>query len=529
MTLPTNAAFLRLSKRAETSARETLIHTFVDVGPLFTLLTSRDHQILFGRRGTGKTHALSYLADSREREHDVVVLVDLRNIGSNGGLYGDATRPLQERATGLLIDVLTEIHEALYRHFVAHDDGVDLAEAGPALDAIAEAITQVQVLGEVEQEVGSATGRKATEQTGASVSVGKGGPKATVGVNAGQEDSISHTTLERRRGRERLYVNFGSTGAAFRRISGLLKEHHLWILLDEWSSIPIPPQPYLADLLRRSIFPINGITVKIAAIEQRAEFQLRSEQGDYIGIEVGADASADISLDDFMVFENDEERAKAFFRSLISRHAIAVTSGTDLEGKIPQDSGELVRVAFTEKRAFEEFVRSAEGVPRDAINVLALAAQRGLSEPISVQHVRVAAKNWYQRDKDKVVAANEKAKDLLHWIIDTVIGERRARAFLLRSDQADDLIEALYDARVLHLLKRSVSTHDQPGVRYDVYKIDYGCYVDLIATAKAPQGLLPLDTDAKDPVQFVDVPPDDYRSIRRAILSLEKFYERAGG
>jgi hypothetical protein len=436
---------------------------------------------------------------------------------------------MQERATGLLIDVLSAIHEGLYVHFIDRDRGIDLAEVGPALDAVADAITQVQVLGEVEQESGSTIGRKESDRAGASVAIDKAGPAVKVGVSTGQEDSVSQTRTERRRGQERLHVNFGATGAAFRRIAELLSNRHLWILLDEWSSVPLPLQAYLADLLRRSIFPITGITVKIAAIEHRSEFQLRSEQGDYIGIEVGADASADISLDDFMVFENDEERAKAFFRNLISRHAVAVTSGTDLDGKIPQDSAELIRVAFTEKRAFEEFVRSAEGVPRDAINVLALAAQRALSEQISVQHVRVAAKNWYQRDKDKAVSANEKARDLLHWIIDVVIAQRRARAFLLRSDSADELIEALYDARVLHLLKRSVSTHDQPGVRYDVYKIDYGCYVDLIATAKSPQGLLPLDTDPGDPVQFVDVPPDDYRSIRRAILSLDKFYDGSGG
>jgi hypothetical protein len=530
MTLPTNAAFLKLSKRAETSARETLMQTFVDVGPLFTLLSSPDHQILFGRRGTGKTHALSYLADAREKAGDVVVLVDLRNIGSNAGLYGDASRPLQERATGLLIDVLTEIHEALYRHFVTHEDGVDLAEAGPALDAVADAITQVRVVGDVELESNAASTSRQSAKTSASLGLGKEGPIAEVSADHELDQSGSHSRSERRRGREHLYVNFGSTGAAFRRLASLLKSRRFWLLLDEWSSVPVVLQPYLADLLRRSLFPITGMTIKIAAIEQRSEFQIRSEKGDYVGIEVGADASADISLDDFMVFDNDEERAKAFFRNLITRHAAAITTGSELETEVPKDGADLVRQAFTEKRAFEEFVRAAEGVPRDAINILALAAQRALGEPISVQHVRVAAKNWYQRDKDNTVAANERARDLLHWIIDTVIGERRARAFLLRSDAGDDLIDALYDARVLHVLKRSVSTHDQPGVRYDVYKMDYGCYVDLIATAKAPQGLLPFDDETSGTtMKYIDVPPDDYRSIRRAILSLERFHTRAGG
>jgi hypothetical protein len=458
---------------------------------------------------------------------DVVVLIDLRNMGSNGGLYGDTSRPLYERATGLLIDVLTAIHEGLYQSFLTHEEGIDLAEAGPALDALAEAITQVRVLGDVQKESNSTSSSKNVGLSRARFALHGNAPSFTVEASNGDENSMSRARSEVRRGRELLYIDFGSTGAAFRKLTSLLRGRHLWVLLDEWSSVPLVLQPYLADLLRRSLFPVTGLTVKLAAIEQRSEFQLRADEGDYVGIEVGADASADISLDDFMVFENDEERAKGFFRNLITRHAVAVASAPGVETEIPKDPLELVRQAFTEKRAFEEFVRSAEGVPRDAINILALAAQRALDEPISVQHVRLAAKNWYQRDKDKSVAANEKAKDLLHWIVDTVIGQRRARAFLLRSDSNNELIEALYDARVLHILKRGVSTHDQPGVRYDVYKIDYGCYVDLISTVKAPMGLLPTGSENDESMQFIDVPPDDYRSIRRAILVLDAFY--AGG
>ena len=54
----------------------------------------------------------------------------------------------------------------------------------------------------------------------------------------------------------------------------------------------------------------------------------------------------------------------------------------------------------------------------------------------------------------------------------------------------------------------------KPELDFDVYKIDYGCYVDLINTTKSPQGLFQFD-DGED---FAEVPRDDYRSIRRAIL-----------
>lgn len=73
MLSPLNTAFLKISRRAETYDRAQLVATFVDIGALFTLLSNRDHQVLYGRRGTGKTHALYYLADSVEAKGDLSV------------------------------------------------------------------------------------------------------------------------------------------------------------------------------------------------------------------------------------------------------------------------------------------------------------------------------------------------------------------------------------------------------------------------------------------------------------------------
>jgi hypothetical protein len=70
---------------------------------------------------------------------------------------------------------------------------------------------------------------------------------------------------------------------------------------------------------------------------------------------------------------------------------------------------------------------------------------------------------------------------------------------------------------LLHILKRGRSSPHEPGVRYDVYNLDYGCYVELLrTTTRTPLGLLLTDDDT-----YVEVPPDDYRSVRRAILRPE--------
>jgi hypothetical protein len=176
-------------------------------------------------------------------------------------------------------------------------------------------------------------------------------------------------------------------------------------------------------------------------------------------------------------------------------------------------------------------VRAAEGVPRDAFNVLSLAAQKAIAEKISIQVVRAAARNWYQRDKEAAVRSSTEAQDLLNWIIDQVIGTKKARAFLLRSNTRHPLIDTLFDARLLHIAKKSISSKDEPGVRYDAYKLDFGAYVDLLTTKAAPIRFL-MDDESDDGAReneaaaLVEVPKDDYRAIRTAILDLKRFSER---
>ena len=515
-----NRALMRLSRRAEKANLQRLVQTFVDVGPLFTLISINDHQIVFGRRGTGKTHALQYLSGMMRDIGDLVSYSDLSNLGSSGGIYSNQEIPITERATRLLIDTLLDIHENLLEIFVDNAEIYDLSQTGPLLDELAEAVTQVKVTGTVEKElsINLSTNRQSTIQAGVSATPQKIGGKLT----ATERTDIKQDDTGKRKvtGVERHTVHFGAVRRVLEKITEVVSSHKIWLLFDEWSSIPLELQPYLADLLRRSIFPIRNITVKIAAIDYRSRFQLSEIERDYIGIEVGADASADINLDDFMVFDNNVTLAREFFKSLFHKHLVVadVLESTDLEN---WSADKMISTMFTQVTAFDELVRSAEGVPRDGIHIASLAAQYAVKDRISVQHIRKASKNWYQTGKEAAVHSKEKAMALLHWIVDQVIGDRKARAFMLRSNINHPLIKDLFDSRVVHILKRGISTHDEPGVRYDAYKLDYGCYVDLMTTSRAPKGLFEVSPTERS--EYVDVPSDDYRSIRRAILDLSMF------
>jgi hypothetical protein len=522
MTTPINLGLLRLVKRAEASEPLVLLKTFVGTGMLETLLTSRDHQIIYGRRGTGKTHALHYLAETRRATGDLPVYIDLRIVGSSTGIFADDKIPLPERGTRLLRDILSSIHAQLLQYAIDSND-LDLSVIGNHLDAFLDAATHVEIVGgDVTSERRSANNTTEALRTTVGGNIALQGPTLSAQLGIDHGASASHENRESTSGQRRHRVNFGAIGQTLGHIVESVKPRRLWILLDEWSAIPLDIQPYVADLIRRCVLPVQRITAKIAAIEQRAEFQISGERGDYIGIEVGADVSADLNLDDFMVFENDSKKAVSFFRRLIYNHYSAIRLQED--GVVIDSNDEVfARDAFTQKNALEELVRAAEGVPRDAINIIGLCAQRAIDSQISVGHVRAAAKTWYQRDKETSVSVNTEAKSLLHWIVDEVIAHRKARAFLLKSGLRNAIIDSLFDARVLHLLKRNISSQEEPGRRYDVYKIDYGCYVDLLTTTKEPIGLLPAGGDEQTDLTYVEVPPDDYRAIRRAILDMSTF------
>ncbi len=110
MTSSINKAIFGLQRRAENVEAATLVSTFVDSGLTFSMLSTIDHQILYGRRGTGKTHVLRYLLESQKNLGDICIYIDLRTIGSNGSIYSDNTIPILERATRLALDTITFLY-----------------------------------------------------------------------------------------------------------------------------------------------------------------------------------------------------------------------------------------------------------------------------------------------------------------------------------------------------------------------------------------------------------------------------------
>jgi hypothetical protein len=296
----------------------------------------------------------------------------------------------------------------------------------------------------------------------------------------------------------------------------------LYILLDEWSSVPQDIQPYLAEFLKRGVLPVSACVLKIASLEYRSHFNTRRDGGELIGFELGADISTAQDLDDYYVFDRNPDQIATIYADMLLRHLAIELPEHYLADSYRASTGEhLASKLFTERATFNELARASEGVVRDLINIFTLAffhAHRRGRASIDRRAVLEAARQWFEQDKAQHL--DEKMHTVLRRIVDEVIGERKARSFLLpRELEKNALIQRLFDQRLLHQMQRGYADKDNPGVRYNIYSLDYGTSVDLMGTIKQPQIDLDQPSEAEEGQADLVVPFDDKRSIRRVILT----------
>ena len=480
-----NRLVISAYKRAENPSDEHLQKTFVPISSLESSLRVPEHQVLYGRRGTGKTHMLRYLGNAKRAEGVAAVYVDLRRIGSSPDIYGDPSTSITQRATVLLVDVIEAIHTSLLElvitdpHFSPYLGGV-----GQSLDLIAAAATQVEVRGIVETEVSSTSSRERGRRRSIGGKVQRG-LSVEGSAESSQVDKNDASIRRNETGVEQFNIIFGQLTVAMRKLVEALPTKALWIMLDEWSSIPLDLQPFLADLLRRNAFTVPGIAVKIGAIERRSQFMLPGDRGEYIGIEPSSDTSATLDIDDYLTFDHDRSNVADFFQRVLFKHVDVfmqdVTPESRIEFSGPED---LLRVAFEEGPAFPSLITASEGVPRDALQIAAIAATLAGGEPISEADIRHANRDYFRRDKEGQISAA--ATRALDEIVRECVRQGVRVIALARSRQSSkQVVQELFDARLLHRrAQRTYLPGDETLQTYDLFLVDFGCFVDLIQAGR---------------------------------------------
>ncbi|MCP1311301.1 ORC-CDC6 family AAA ATPase [Paenibacillus tyrfis] len=477
-------------------------------------ISNIQNQVIYGRRGTGKTHLLKafqeLLVTDFQSEKKLPIYIDLRKLlplipsGNNDPVL-----------LGILIfkyiiqevcDVLVENVKFIFdfNHFEFRTDNTESEK----LQWLAEKLKKLNYSFDGKEF------KKLDEfklnQEEISKLVGSLKLNKSPEFNASGEKQIKDTT-ETKKG---LYLSFADISNILSDIPEGLDLRRIIVLLDEWSEIPIESQPFLAELVKRA-FITSKFSFKIAAIPFRTKLGYSTESK-FFGLEEGGDIFG-FNLDNRLVYEVNKQQTRDFFNELLFKHITSINQDIHkiyLDPNTRKASTGFINEFFA-TQALREILLASAGVPRDFINLFINSYDKFLlntssaNKRIGVRHIRLATIDWYKTDKKERVDNNYHARQLLEKIVNEIVLKKQKTHFLIPDKHANNVyLQQLIDLRVIHLRKVGYSHQDNKGVSYNVYSIDYGCYTSINIPQSSLDSALLSDLDTID----------NFRDIRRVSL-----------
>jgi len=457
-----------IERRAE---RETdyrkLYDIYVDKGVLSELSITQN-QVIYGRRGVGKTHLFYFYRDHLLSSSQSIIfqIHDCQRLGSALALVSSDSRQVAASMfRELLNDIATKCFDSLDS---IESDASRAKRAGEAILAFQDVIDKR--------------------------------------AHDGSFD----------------FRNLGDTLDRFRIAFGA---ERLIIALDEWVAVQPSVQPFLAELIKRTFLPRSEFVIKIAAVTYQSKMSTEYD-GKIIGLETGADVFGDIHLDTYFVWDEDQLGVQQFFGQVIYNH-LCDSIGWDLQLAPDEKLKRVIKTFFTQEDGFVQICRAAEGNCRDLLNIFRMSYSEFRRDTsanrIAIPHIRIAAETWYRQEKLRNISGEGKLEDFLNFLVQDVIRNRRSKTFMVSyRDITHPLLARLFTARLLHPLRTTWSHPDRPGEPYHLVTMDYGCYLALQGTRAEPAQQVFFFGPDEATGQFNDlVPLDDRRSIRRIVLSRE--------
>ncbi len=499
-TKPFQLAVKNIDFRSE--RRGEYLNIFEDWGILDSL-DNNTNQVIFGRRGSGKTHLIGSFEEKNDRikgNNKLVVFVDLRYATTISVV--DAKD--QEKRKLFAFEffwrttylIFIELKNKLERLHVESPGNTEKDKIEDALSKVNELLDLISE-NKISHQVGILEYEKIYRPIG----------------------------FKTKNGEQKEYLRESSVKEYLENIVEAVGLDYVVILLDEWSSIPSSVQPYLADMIKKALIISPKISAKISTIRFRTRFSTSENAEDSYGLELGADVFGDIDLDTIKVWEKDLQGAVDFYKKLLLKHLKFELKKFGIEdnniGQI-----ELVKDLFSSDDAFRELVRAGEGIPRDFLNVFKRSYSQYYDDKekkaITMKHIRIAALNWYEEDKLANIDRDSQAYKMLERIINQVITKFKKKAFLVNSEfSRDEYLQYLVDSRLLHRIHQGWSSKAEPGKRYDIFSLDYGSFIRLLDSKEGKQIDLDLFgklTTEEKTVLEEPLPDLDLRSIRRIIV-----------
>ena len=268
----------------------------------------------------------------------------------------------------------------------------------------------------------------------------------------------------------------------------LEKAHYrtFYICIDEFALIdrdlPFTIQPTVAQLIKELFFDSSIIVIKIASVWNKSRMQHRQLGGIREGIELGQDIFTNKDLDLDIMFEYDNEQAVKFFKEYLFN---TITLNEPVSEKERQNLPDYIIDTLFSQDSFKYLVCGSQGVPRIFCTLLLdclKSLPKDTNGKITVEVVFNSIKNNYYHEVRQSVPTELKiCKEIENYVSNT-----HSRFFLLSSVDYNNGLHFFDGLVANHALHQCPSEQLPRKIRndYKLFFVHYGNYLDSFDNGK---------------------------------------------
>ena len=422
---------------------------YVDLSGHLSRFSSKQHQVVFGRRGSGKSCLFVHFVNDSSANRGVLPIY----------IEGDEFKRLTY--PDLLVRLLLRIFEKM-------------PDANRKWRRVIRFPTKTQKNIDDLRRILSLADEASIKQTDGTSSeehaeVSKGSAKAA-GSKSKKHEKQSEFKEKKLDHLERYLSDYKEALTTSLTNS---KYDSAYILLDDFYLIPRSRQPdviaYLHRLVRGTDFYL-----KIGTVRHRTTI-IRNEENT-IGVELHQDVE-EISLDRTL---EDIESTSQYLSQMLE--AVALKAGLDS----PKE-------ALFNPEAFHALSLASGGVPRDFLNIFVEAISSSLSDGkekwLTPTYIwkgasRLSYRTKINNLKDEGVSDSSPLERLYRNIVSFCLKEKRKTAFLVSQEQAQEytaiheLVQQLMDFKLIHIIEPDTSAASGRKGRFEAYTLDFSLFME---------------------------------------------------
>lgn len=439
------------------------IKTFVNHGGILERLQNERNQIIFGRRGSGKTLLLNNFLRNYPATFTFHAKVNLEQF------KGDS---LEDAICGTLISIFEQYRNHVdpapkgywdrttaYLRKAISGGKSDLGTINATLQYLQGLLAEVENSEVVSEEKDSETNTSALK-------MGLKGTKFEIKEGGDQSKAIKKTY--RLKKGDSLKANKRAIRSLLISLTKSWKLKKMYISLDDFYFIRKEYQPYFIDFFHNLTKGTN-IILKVATIRQRSQLSIKTET--FIGVDLTDDIQPidlDFTLDRF-------DSLQSFMTQILNAF-------------ISSSYAESVKISdLIDPPAFRALCIASGGVPRDFLTYFIEVCEVCISRNshASVQDVYDIASKYLNNKLQHFEQDSQDDKAVLWstlaYIRREIITKQRTNVFLLstsvnqRSEALDQVVKELVDMRLLHQLATNLRIDGRPDL-CNAYLLDMAFY-----------------------------------------------------